>query len=826
MSLQSSTFNTAHVLDNEIIKAADFEFAFEKLIENVAKSTQMILESNQDFVINGKVLPYQGMNVQVSPIYGVCKSTGIPFGRTETATMEYGFEETTSGRVDIIEVQGDWETFDNQQRAFNDPDTDTQTYQYVDTKKLMRPVYRIKQGEEGTSVAPEVDEGWVKLAEVSIRANASTILESDIHNITADISGLANEDWTTETTATYNIGYISDVNARFRAAHNEDGSHKNDAINTDSLNIGIGTKQVNANVLPIGGNITIPTQAIAATDSILSVLVKSCAMITSFYNAYLKFGNYNFKGELSISALADENNILVKPLKFSATGDGTATIKIDNTAILSIDANGKLSTNGFVASSPNHIITKSVTDAISAALAALTLRVEHIENTSDVSVYANGTLSTGTGGRYNIDNTSIYAATTENITLSGSQTIDGISPVDGVFILVKNQTNEKENGLYQYSSNSVWSRVSTFASPNSIRNKIFQVNNGTQNGGRMFFMPKVNFIDAENFGSDNINFLEFMGTVSVVGNRLVVRDTNGNIKASTFIGNLTGTATEATHAASATSAASATNANYATSAGSADAANYANQLQAFTGDDFSGGNHFIKAIRDPNGWPMRLWTCYNGGAKQSNDISVHYADSAGSASSAGSATSATSATHAAGLLINGVTWDSVWTWSGQSGQPSWLWGSNDGTNMYVWNPSNFSVAYAASAGNATSANSATSAGNADTLDGYHAGGSAGQLVPVSQQGWDSNGGYIVYANGLLIQWGLVSAPSSGHKTNVTFPISYFNIPAISINTRGVSNSDYGESRLGQVIGTTSGFSCDTNVGQTDKTRLYWMAIGY
>lgn len=49
-----------------------------------------------------------------------------------------------------------------------------------------------------------------------------------------------------------------------------------------------------------------------------------------------------------------------------------------------------------------------------------------------------------------------------------------------------------------------------------------------------------------------------------------------------------------------------------------------------------------------------------------------------------------------------------WSYSGQSGQPTWLWGTNDGTNCYVWNPSNFSVNYA------------NSAGNADTLDGYHA----------------------------------------------------------------------------------------------------------
>ena len=50
----------------------------------------------------------------------------------------------------------------------------------------------------------------------------------------------------------------------------------------------------------------------------------------------------------------------------------------------------------------------------------------------------------------------------------------------------------------------------------------------------------------------------------------------------------------------------------------------------------------------------------------------------------------------------------AFNWSGQSGQPTWLWGGNDFNSYYVYNPSNFRVAYAASAG------------NADTLDGEHA----------------------------------------------------------------------------------------------------------
>ena len=531
MSLQDSTFNTTNVLDNEIIKASDFQFAFEKIIENVSKSTQMMLESNQDFVINGKVLPYQGMNVQVSPIYGVCKSTGIPFGRTETAVMEYGFEESESGRVDIIEVQGDWETFDNQQRAFNDPDTDVQTYQYVDTKKLMRPVYKIKQGVEGSSIAPEVDAGYVKLAEVVIRANNSTILAADIKNITADIAGIDNVDWTTEKDITYNIGYISDVNARFREQHNEDGSHKDNVINTDSLDIGVGAKQVNGNVLPVGGTVSIPTQTVSTTDSILSVIVKIASMITSLYNTYLKYGDYGFKGKVAISNIADGNNLLQNPLTIESDGYGNATIKIGNTIALNIDSNGVLTTNGYTTNEQPVIVTRAVTNAISAALDALTTRVTNLENNADTTLYTNGVLSMGSGGRFNLEDTFTMAyATYGNTTLSGAQIVDSKTPSNGDFILVKAQTNPKENGIYQYSSNSAWSRVVSFSTPNSLKGKIFQVVNGVINAGRMFYMPKINFADPECFGYDDIPILEYFSSIKPVGNRIAFRDSNGHVK--------------------------------------------------------------------------------------------------------------------------------------------------------------------------------------------------------------------------------------------------------------------------------------------------------
>lgn len=551
MSLQNSTFTTSRILDNEIVKANDFSFAFENLVQNVSRSTQMMLESTQDFVINGKVVPYQGMNVKVSPIYGVCKSTGLPFGRTEESES-VGFEESTSGRIDIIEVKSEWVDYDEQQRAFNDPETDTQTYQYVDTKQLLKPVYVVKKGVEGASVAPEVDSGYVKLAEVVIRANVSEILESDIMNITADVAGMDNDDWTTEKDVTYNIGYISDVNARFRVQHNSDGTHADDSINTDSLDIGIGAKQVNAGVVPIGGAVTIPTETISNTDSIFSVINKAASMITTLYNAYLKYGTYGFKGELSISSIADGNNDLTSPLKFTAAGDGTAAIKIGNNTVLSIDSNGKLSTNGYTASSNNHIVTKIVTDGLKTLIDGLDTRVTNIENTSDVTIYSNSVLTSGTNGssgtdsRYNVDSVVIYAATTANITLSGSQTIDGTSPQNGSFILVKNQTNAMENGIYQYSSSSSWTRHNDFLTPNTLKAKIFNVVNGTNNGGRMFFLPKVNFNPlnpdgaGESFGYDDILFAEYFGSIAAKPYKIAVRDSSGNINAAvTSAGKLT-----------------------------------------------------------------------------------------------------------------------------------------------------------------------------------------------------------------------------------------------------------------------------------------------
>lgn len=66
------------------------------------------------------------------------------------------------------------------------------------------------------------------------------------------------------------------------------------------------------------------------------------------------------------------------------------------------------------------------------------------------------------------------------------------------------------------------------------------------------------------------------------------------------------------------------------------------------------------------------------------------------------------ANNAAHLGRNGnAGYPMTFNWAGKYGQPTWLWGGENGSDMYVYNPSNFSVNYAASAGNAAKVNDHT-----------------------------------------------------------------------------------------------------------------------
>lgn len=80
---------------------------------------------------------------------------------------------------------------------------------------------------------------------------------------------------------------------------------------------------------------------------------------------------------------------------------------------------------------------------------------------------------------------SVRAATTANITLSGTQTIDGVALVAGDRVLVKNQTAAQDNGIYIVSA-TAWSRATDANLISEIAGGMVNVESGTVNGGKIF----------------------------------------------------------------------------------------------------------------------------------------------------------------------------------------------------------------------------------------------------------------------------------------------------------------------------------------------------
>ncbi len=76
----------------------------------------------------------------------------------------------------------------------------------------------------------------------------------------------------------------------------------------------------------------------------------------------------------------------------------------------------------------------------------------------------------------------VRASTTANITLSGAQTIDGVSCVAGDDVAVRHQSTGTQNGIYTVDA-STWSRRSDMAATASVSGALFDVAEGTVYGG-------------------------------------------------------------------------------------------------------------------------------------------------------------------------------------------------------------------------------------------------------------------------------------------------------------------------------------------------------
>jgi len=113
---------------------------------------------------------------------------------------------------------------------------------------------------------------------------------------------------------------------------------------------------------------------------------------------------------------------------------------------------------------------------------------------------------------------SCRVATTGNITLSGLQTIDGVSLVAGDRVLVKDQTNAVENGIYVVSSGA-WTRATDADTSEKMTSGTYTfVSEGTVNHGYGWVLITP---DPITLGTSELTFTQFNGAGSIVaGNGL------------------------------------------------------------------------------------------------------------------------------------------------------------------------------------------------------------------------------------------------------------------------------------------------------------------
>ncbi len=110
---------------------------------------------------------------------------------------------------------------------------------------------------------------------------------------------------------------------------------------------------------------------------------------------------------------------------------------------------------------------------------------------------------------------SCRAATTGNITLSGAQTIDGVSIVAGDRVLVKAQTTAANNGIYVCASGA-WTRATDAdANPEVTANATVMISEGTANADTQWSLTTN---DAITLGSTSLTFVQIgAGTTYTAG---------------------------------------------------------------------------------------------------------------------------------------------------------------------------------------------------------------------------------------------------------------------------------------------------------------------
>jgi hypothetical protein len=307
---------TSRVEPHERATSEDFEYGFQSIIKNTGVLDKFLTSLNINYIAGGKVHAVLGtMSITVDALWANGNDIELPAFQSAASSPIFISAPSLYPRISIVQVRGILQSFDEQRRAFFDPEMETAQFRNINTKNRLIPDINIKHSNEGVMYAPETDTGYVKIAEIYIEPGTIQLTQDNISNVTAIYQGSENSNWTTEKTQTFYVGSMSELWESFDREHHHSGQHRDAVIKANNILRGIALDALKGSNVSIGevvnsGDLTLQatrtileamqTIGLALKGDISNTLLKRLAMLMTWKNTetYQPFAPTFFQGRI------------------------------------------------------------------------------------------------------------------------------------------------------------------------------------------------------------------------------------------------------------------------------------------------------------------------------------------------------------------------------------------------------------------------------------------------------------------------------------------------------------------------------------------------